>query len=81
MRQDGDLLHQALDVLAALRRIEEREALETAHRVRQRCSKVFRYAVATGGAERDITADLRGAVPPPQVLTATGIRREMIVDR
>jgi integrase len=56
-----------LDVLAVLRRIEEREALETAHRVRQRCSEVFRYAVATGRAERDVTADLRGAVPPPQV--------------
>lgn len=31
----------------------------------QTCGQVFRYAVATGRAERDPTADLRGALPPP----------------
>jgi len=39
---------------------------ETAHRVMQNCGQVFRYAVATGRAERDPTADLRGALPPPK---------------
>ena len=50
------------DVLAALRKIEARGHHETTHRVKQRCSQVFRYAVATGRAERDVTADLRGAL-------------------
>lgn len=52
------------ELLAVLRRIESRGALETAHRVKQVCGQVFRYAVATGRAERDPSADLRGALPP-----------------
>ncbi|MFH1985846.1 MAG: tyrosine-type recombinase/integrase [Pseudomonadota bacterium] len=52
------------EMLAVLRRIEDRGALETAHRVLQICSQVFRYAIATGRAERDPSADLRGALPP-----------------
>ena len=52
-------------LLATLRRIEERGAIETAHRAQQNCSQVFRYAVATGRAERDPSTDLRGALPPP----------------
>ncbi|VVS92226.1 tyrosine-type recombinase/integrase [Desulfoluna spongiiphila] len=54
----------APDVLAVLRRIEERGALETAHRVKQVCGQVFRYAIATGRADRDPSADLKGALPP-----------------
>ncbi len=54
----------APDLLKALRRIEARGALETAHRAQQNCGQVFRYAVATGRAERDPTGDLRGALPP-----------------
>ena len=54
----------ASDVLSTLRRIESRGALHTAHRALQNCSQVFRYAVATGRAERDPTSDLRGALPP-----------------
>jgi len=52
------------EVLGMLRRIESRGALETAHRIRTICGQVFRYAVATGRAERDCTADLKGALPP-----------------
>jgi len=55
-----------VDLLAVLRRIEGRGALETAHRVRTICGQVLRYAVATGRAERDAAADLRGALPPTQ---------------
>ena len=55
---------KAPEVLMALRRIESRGALESAHRVRIICGQVFRYAVATGRAERDPTADLKGALPP-----------------
>ena len=51
-------------LLEALRRIEERGALETAHRVKQICGQVFRYAIATGRAERDPSFDLRGALAP-----------------
>ncbi|SAK51101.1 integrase [Caballeronia glebae] len=54
---------KAPDVLAVLRRVEARGALDTAHRVHQNCGQVFRYAVATGRAERDVSADLRGALP------------------
>jgi integrase len=52
----------APDLLAALRRIESRGAIDTAHRAKQTCSQVFRYAIATGRAERDPAADLRGAL-------------------
>ena len=51
-------------ILEVIRRIEQRGALETAHRALQNCSQVFRYAVATARAERDPSADLRGALPP-----------------
>jgi integrase len=53
-----------LVILAAIRRIESRGALETAHRALASCGQVFRYAVATGRAGRDPTGDLRGALPP-----------------
>lgn len=54
----------ASDILPVLRRIEERGAVETAHRVLGLCSQVFRYAVATARAERDPCSDLRGALKP-----------------
>ncbi|AKS24228.1 MAG: Putative phage integrase [Leptospirillum sp. Group II 'C75'] len=54
---------KAPELLTVLRRIEGRGALETAHRASQNCGQVFRYAVATGRAERDPTGDLRGAIP------------------
>jgi integrase len=54
----------APDLLAALRRIEARGIHETAHRTRAVCSRVFRYAIATGRAERDVSADLKGALAP-----------------
>lgn len=55
---------KAPELLTVLRRIEERGAVDTAHRASQNCGQVFRYAVATGRAERDPTGDLRGAIPP-----------------
>ncbi|MBA3671863.1 MAG: integrase arm-type DNA-binding domain-containing protein [Gemmatimonadaceae bacterium] len=54
----------APEVLATLRRIEERGANETAHRVRQISSQVFRYGIATGRTDRDVAANLRGALVP-----------------
>ncbi len=55
---------KAPDLLAVIRRIEGRGALETAHRALANCGQVFRYAVATGRAERDPSGDLRGALAP-----------------
>ena len=54
----------APELLTVLRRIENRGALDTAHRARQNCGQVFRYAVATGRCERDPSGDLRGALAP-----------------
>ncbi|WP_461209469.1 tyrosine-type recombinase/integrase [Desulfocurvus sp. DL9XJH121] len=51
-------------LLAVLRRIEDKGVIETAHRVHQLCGQIFRYAVATGRAERDPSGDLRGALAP-----------------
>ena len=56
----------APELLTCLRRIESRGKLETAHRILQNCGSIFRYAVATGLAERDPSGDLRGAIPPAQ---------------
>ncbi|HEY4291836.1 tyrosine-type recombinase/integrase [Luteibacter sp.] len=53
-------------LLAALRKLEQRGVLETAHRARGFAGRVFRYAIATGRAERDPSADLRGALVQPQ---------------
>lgn len=55
---------KAADVLQVLRRIETRGRHETAHRTRSLCGRVFRFAVATGRADRDPTADLKGALAP-----------------
>jgi integrase len=52
------------EVLRVLQRIENRNVLETAHRVRTDIGAVFRYAIATGRADRDAAADLRGALKP-----------------
>ena len=51
------------DVLdKAVRKVEARGSIDTAHRAKQMCGQVFRYAVAIGLAERDVTVDLRGAL-------------------
>ncbi|MDL2286720.1 site-specific integrase, partial [Desulfococcaceae bacterium OttesenSCG-928-F15] len=55
---------KAPELLDALRRIESRDAVYTAHRTLQTCGQIFRYAVATGRAERDISSDLKGALAP-----------------
>jgi integrase len=52
------------ELLKALERISSRGALDTAHRIRHHCGMIFRYAIITERAERDIAADLRGALPP-----------------
>jgi integrase len=54
----------ASDLLVVLRRIEERGAIETAHRIRIIFGQVFRYAIASGRMENDPSRDLRGALKP-----------------
>lgn len=56
----------ARDLLQALRKIEARGAVETAHRARMLAAQVFRYAIATGRAERNPASDLKGALTPPE---------------
>lgn len=53
---------KAPELLAVLRTIEDRGAIDIAHRALQYCSRIFRYAIAVNEAERDVAADLRGAL-------------------
>ncbi len=63
MRPIGEITSP--DLLACLRKIESRGVLETAKRAKQVAGQVFRYAVATGRAERDPSADLKDALATP----------------
>ena len=56
---------KSIDVLNALRKMEARGAIDSVHRVKQVTGQVFRYAVAIGAAERDITYDLAGSLAKP----------------
>jgi len=57
----------APELLQVGRRIEERGAVESAHRALQVCGQVMRYAIATGRAKRNPVADLKGALASPEV--------------
>jgi len=53
---------KAPELLVTIQKIEKRGAIDLAHRALQTAGQIFRYAIATGRAERDISADLRGAL-------------------
>ena len=53
---------EAPELLSVLKRLEKKGLHDTAHRVRAVCGRVFRYAIATGRASRDISGDLKGAL-------------------
>jgi integrase len=55
---------EPVELLATLRKVEARGAVETADRGLMLCRQVWRYGVATGRVPRDITADLKGALSP-----------------
>lgn len=55
---------QAPELLDLVRRVEKRGFIETAHRVRSTCGRVFRYGVVTNRCSRDPAADLIGALTP-----------------
>jgi len=61
------------DLLAVLRRIENRGAVEVAHRVKAVCGQVFRYGIATGRCKRDPVPDLRGALTPRKTVSMATI--------
>ncbi len=54
----------AQELLAALRKVESRGAVDMAHRVKQSAGQVFRYGIVTGRCDRDPAADLKGALQP-----------------
>ncbi len=54
----------AKELLELLRTLEDRGIVETAHRVKQIAGQVFRYGIAIGECDRDISGDLRGALQP-----------------
>lgn len=58
---------KAIDVLKICRTYEKEGKLETAKKVKVKCSQVLRYAVSIGLCERDVTQDLKGAISPPKV--------------
>jgi integrase len=55
----------APELLDVLKNVEKRGVIETAGRLRQVCGQVFRYAIASGRAKHDPSADLRGALKSP----------------
>ena len=61
-RPIGDI--EAIELLAVIRLVEDRGALDVAHRVLTTAGQVWRYAVATARAQRDVTPDIRGALKP-----------------
>lgn len=68
---------EAPDILAALRKVEDRGAFEIAKRLRQTIGQVMRYAIATGRASRDPAADLKGAMKPsPRVRHMAALREK-----
>ena len=57
---------KAMDILKTLQRIESRGAIETANRTRETIGQIYRYAIATGRAERNPAPDLIGALSRPK---------------
>lgn len=55
---------EPVELLATLRKVEQRGAVETADRGLMLARQVWRYGVATGRVPRDVTADLKGALSP-----------------
>jgi integrase len=67
------------EVLAALRLLESRSKLATAHRVRQLAGRIFKYAIATGRAMHNPAADLAGAVASSKATNRAAITDPRLV--
>ena len=71
---------EAPELLEMVRKIEKRGAYDLAHRLLQVCSQVFRYGIATGRCQRDVAADLRGALTPHVKKHQAAVRPEELPD-
>lgn len=69
----------APELLAALRTVEGQDKLETARRMRSFAGRVFRYGVATSKCERNVAADLLGALTTPTVTHRAAILKPAAV--
>ena len=54
----------AANLLETIQKIEKRGNIETAHRAMMNCGQIFRYAIATGRAQADLSLVLKGALTP-----------------
>ena len=70
---------EALEVLAVLRKLEAAGRYESARRMRSVISRVLRYGIATGRAQRDVAADLRGAIVVPKTKRYAAITSPKLV--
>jgi integrase len=70
----------APELLDAIRLIEKRGALDVAQRCLQTSGQIFRYAIATGRAERDPSRDLRGALKTAKVKNRAYIKPDELPD-
>ncbi|MCH8135822.1 MAG: tyrosine-type recombinase/integrase [Proteobacteria bacterium] len=70
----------APELLAAMRKTEERGAHDLAHRVLQVCGQVFRYGIVTGRCTRNVAADLRGALTPHKAKHQAAVKPEELPD-
>lgn len=71
---------EAPELLEMVRKMEKRGAYDLAHRVLQVCGQVFRYGIATGRCQRDVAADLRGALTPHVKKHQAAVRPEELPD-
>ena len=64
---------EAPDILAVVKPLEHKGQNETARRILQIISQVYRYAVVTGRAKRNPATDLHGALRPRKVVHRAAI--------
>ena len=70
----------APELLEAIRVIEKRGALDVAQRCLQTSGQIFRYAIASGRAERDPSRDLKGALKKAKVKNRAYIKPDELPD-
>ncbi len=69
---------KAPELLVTVQKIEKRGAIDLAHRVLQTCGQIFRYAIATGRTDRDISADLRGALTVRKKVNHANLKEDQL---
>jgi integrase len=66
---------QPPELLAVIRKVEDRDALDVASRILQRCSSVFRYAIQTGRANINPASELTGVLRTRKVQHVASVPR------